>query len=89
MFSVPTDCFGLDHFVTVSSGKAVRPTSVVGVAKRVAELYVQAPAGEAKTRFATVRLGKELGSSGRVLPIFQEQIARGGPVTVTHPDMRC
>jgi len=82
---------GEKNFVLISSDKAVNPTSIMGLTKRVAELIVSATPLEGGTKagtFLAVRFGNVLGSSGSVIPIFQRQIAAGGPITITHPEMR-
>jgi FlaA1/EpsC-like NDP-sugar epimerase len=81
--------YNVDRFVFVSTDKAVRPTNVMGTSKRITELFIQNQMNldNTKTKFMTVRFGNVIGSSGSVIPLFKKQIAEGGPVTVTHPDI--
>jgi FlaA1/EpsC-like NDP-sugar epimerase len=78
---------GVERFIMISSDKAVHPVNIMGATKRIAELLINGMQAE-KTRYSSVRFGNVLGSNGSVVPIFKKQIAAGGPITVTHPEMR-
>ena len=79
---------GIRHFVMISTDKAVNPTNIMGASKRIAELVTQMANGRSTTNFTTVRFGNVLGSNGSVIQIFRQQLAKGGPITVTHPEIK-
>ena len=79
--------YNTERFVLISTDKAVRPASIYGATKRLAEMIVLAAAHNHQRAFTVVRFGNVLGSRGSIIPIFKNQIANGGPITITHPDM--